>query len=233
VWDPPVEAPSPGTGSSLGGSTSDLYVQPGDRVSGAVIGDSASGVVLGTALATTLSGGLQIVSSGGVASGTQVLSGGREYVSAGGAVSEVVVWSSGTELVDSGGSLADATLSGGTLTVFTGGLAGGTIAFAGDGLLKLADADSFRGTVAGLAGDNATIDLMDIAFSDASFTWSAGATGGVLTITDGADTATLNLIGQYAASDFQLSSDAGGGTMIHAPPATGDPPSLLVGSHHG
>ena len=51
--------------------------------------------------------------------------------------------------------------------------------------------------------------------------------------TDGADTATLNLIGQYAATDFRLSGDAGGGTLVQAQPATGDPPTLMIGSHHG
>ena len=221
LWDPPLD----------GGAT--LSVPAGDTVSGTIVGESASNVVLGTALDTTLSGGLQIVSSGGVASGTQVLSGGSEYVSAGGIASEAVVGSSGSEVVDSGGVLTDATLSGGTLTVFAGGVAGGTIAFAGDGLMKLADADSFSGTVAGLAGDTATIDLMDVSFADASLTWSAGSGGGVLTITDGADTATLNLIGQYAATDFRLSGDAGGGTLVQAQPATGDPPTLMIGSHHG
>lgn len=226
LFDPPVE----GVPADGGGSFS---VQAGDTVSGATIGEAALSFVLGTALATTVSGGLQVVSSGGVTSGTQVQADGSEYVSAGGSASEAVVWSNGTEVVDSGGLLNGATLSGGTLTVFTGGLTAGTITFAGDGLLKLFDADTFSGTVAGLAGDHATIDLMDVSFADASLTWSAGADGGILTITDGADTATLNLIGQYAASDFQLSRDTGGGTLVHAPPSTGDAPALLVGSHHG
>ena len=92
----------------------------------------------------------------------------------------------------------------------------GAVTFLADtGALKLDNASSFTGTVAGLAGQD-SIDLCDIAFA-AEVTPSYSATddnGGTLTVSDGTHTANLALLGNYMAASFVTASDGHGGTMI-------------------
>jgi hypothetical protein len=53
--------------------------------------------------------------------------------------------------------------------------------------------------------------------------------GGTLTVTDGVDTANIALIGQYTASEFALSNDGHGGTLITFTSAT----TVTSGHGHG
>jgi hypothetical protein len=43
---------------------------------------------------------------------------------------------------------------------------------------------------------------------------NADGTGGTLTLSDGTHSASLALLGQYAAADFAAALDAGGGTVV-------------------
>lgn len=81
--------------------------------------------------------------------------------------------------------------------------------------LKLNDADQFNGTVTGLNADD-VLDFSDIDFAGATLNYSdnGSGTGGTLTVTDGTDTANINLVGSYAANSFQLTMDASGGTLV-------------------
>ena len=54
------------------------------------------------------------------------------------------------------------------------------------------------------AGANATL----------AYTPDAAGTGGILSVSDGADTASIALLGQYAAPAFVASAASGGGTAI-------------------
>ncbi|WP_157385416.1 VCBS domain-containing protein, partial [Rhizobium freirei] len=69
-------------------------------------------------------------------------------------------------------------------------------------------AAAFTGTIAGLDG-NDVLRFGDISAATASFSYAENAakTGGVLTVTDGAHTATISLAGDYSASDFALGHD--------------------------
>jgi hypothetical protein len=91
----------------------------------------------------------------------------------------------------------------------------------GTGTLRLDQSQSFTGTVAGF-GSHDQINLGDIAYSDVTRTldyWmSTDSSGGTLTVSDGAHTASLTLLGQYAASSFGMASDGHGGTLITDPP---------------
>ncbi|MGC2412707.1 MAG: hypothetical protein WA459_08430, partial [Stellaceae bacterium] len=97
---------------------------------------------------TVLSGGSEIVSAGGRASGSivdsggseylhgtasggTVNSGGHQYVSAGGVVSDVTVKHGGIQTVYSGGITRGTVLSGGSEIVSSGGAASGTIVASG------------------------------------------------------------------------------------------------------
>jgi hypothetical protein len=90
---------------------------------------------------------------------------------------------------------------------------------AATGTLALDNSSSFSGQISGFGGGD-QIDLADIFFG-ASTTLAYSAQGNdlgtTLTVSDGTDTANLVLFGQYMASDFAISSDAHGGTLITDP----------------
>jgi hypothetical protein len=88
--------------------------------------------------------------------------------------------------------------------------------------LQLDQSQSFAGTIANFGGQD-QIDLGDIAFSantTLGYSVNSGNTGGILTVSDGTDTANITMIGQYTAVSFATASDGNGGTMITDPPAT-------------
>jgi hypothetical protein len=90
---------------------------------------------------------------------------------------------------------------------------------AATGTLDLDNSSSFDGQISGFGGAD-QIDLADIFFG-ASTTLAYSAQGNdlgtTLTVSDGTDTANLVLFGQYLASDFAISSDSHGGTLITEP----------------
>jgi hypothetical protein len=118
-----------------------------------------------------------------------------------------------------------------TLTITTA--AAGTETFAGNsGTLVLDDALGFAGTIAGFRGDDALV-LSDMAFGQSTtLAYTAtGSTSGVLSVSDGAQTATIAMLGNYMASSFVAASDGFGGTLItEAAQTTWHAP--LTPSHH-
>ena len=64
--------------------------------------------------------------------------------------------------------------------------------------------------------------------SNLSFTEAASNVSGTLTVTDGTHTASIELLGQYAANEFTASSDGHGGTLITFTSAT-----TATGHSHG
>jgi hypothetical protein len=96
----------------------------------------------------------------------------------------------------------------------------GAVTFAGNtGTLLLDNSASFTGTVAGMSGNDA-IDFADIDPTKVQQpTFNGNSSGGTLSVTDGAHTANIALLGDYLASTFAASSDGHGGTNIieHAP----------------
>jgi hypothetical protein len=94
----------------------------------------------------------------------------------------------------------------------------GNLTFAGStGTLQLDQSSSFSGTVAGMTGQDA-LDLTDIGFANVGTpAYSGNSSGGTLTVSDGAHTANIALLGNYLASTFVASSDGHGGTNIVEP----------------
>jgi hypothetical protein len=85
------------------------------------------------------------------------------------------------------------------------------------GTLKLEAPQTFTGVVSGLSGADA-IDLAGFAYGAAvQATYLGNASGGTLTVTDGAETAHLALFGNYLSSTWTLSDDGKGGTTIVDP----------------
>jgi hypothetical protein len=142
------------------------------------------------------------------------------------------VISSGTLTVASGGSVSGGlTLSGGKAIISGTVAAGQSVTYAGSGgELVLAAAASFTASISGFAGTTDEIDLPGFTYNSAtetrSFTEATGNTSGTLTVSSGGKTETLTLLGNYVTSNFTLSNDGGGGTLIVDPPLKHQPQAI-------
>ena len=96
----------------------------------------------------------------------------------------------------------------------------GNVTFAGStGTLWLDQPGTFTGAVKGFGAQDA-IDLPGIGFganTTLGYSQNGNNTGGTLTVSDGAHTANIALLGQYAAASFATASDGHGGIMITDP----------------
>ena len=185
--------------------------------------------------------GEPFVAGGGLASGTIIESFGTEVVRGTdegalisgtqdvyGVATGAVVEIGGYELVNAGGTISGTSINGGTVEVSRGANAG-ALSFTGSGDLVLDASALFAGTVAGFGKASLadTLDLVDIPYvaSGASATtlnWTqltngASASGTLLVSQDG-HLADITLLGQYMDSNFALSSDGHGGTLVTDPP---------------
>jgi hypothetical protein len=90
------------------------------------------------------------------------------------------------------------------------------------GDLLLLDGPQFGGAIHGFGGANTDeIDVRNVNFTSAGFklSYSGNATQGVLSLTDGFNTAHLKMVGSYTKANFHASADGFGGTQIFDPPA--------------
>jgi len=190
------------------------------------IGAAASFVTAG---AVTLAAGQSVV-----ASGSLTLGGAKAHVANAGIIETVggtvtvkgAVTGAGQAIVKAG--LLDFTSTFNQNVTFIGGV----------GTLELAKSQSYGGTIAGFSKSGGTfLDLADIKFIDTGeATYSGTKTGGVLTVTDGTHTATINLVGNYLNSTFIAASDGHGGTLVHDPakaPAAVPSPHRLIAAMAG
>jgi hypothetical protein len=164
----------------------------------ALIIDTGSNVVTnsGTIAASGL-GGLQI--AGGIANDGLLLANGSSILIGGDVSGSGHVELSGSSSVEFvGGSTNAVALDGGAT-----------------GLIVFDHSSSFTGSISGLNGDD-RLDLRDLAFSaDATLSYTDdGAGGGVLTVSDGARSVQLHLLGSYDATHFTLGADGQGGLTI-------------------
>ena len=129
----------------------------------------------------------------------------------------------------SGGNFA---INGSTeLELFGPSTANVTLASGSTGMLRLDTSSQFAGTVAGLAPGN-YLDLADQSYQGNSAPTynSTGANTGTLTVTEGASTINVALLGSYLANSFVASGDGHGGTLISDPSSTTQ--VLLTQSQH-
>ena len=115
----------------------------------------------------------------------------------------------------------------------TGVIAAGTLQFENSfnenvsftgtsGTLTLFQSLSYGGSVSGFShAGGEFIDLRDVGFvSAAEASFSGTSSGGVLTVTDGTNTAQIHLTGNYLSSTFVAADDGAGGVIIHDPAAS-------------
>ncbi|WP_370198372.1 beta strand repeat-containing protein [Bradyrhizobium diazoefficiens] len=91
-----------------------------------------------------------------------------------------------------------------------------TFAAGATGTLILGDSFNFSGTVSGMTADD-HIDLLDFNFASAptlNYTPNADISGGTLSITDGAHTANIALLGTFDPTGFQIEADKTTGTLV-------------------
>nr|MEC6698099.1 Ig-like domain-containing protein [Sphingobium sp. SJ10-10] len=174
---------------------------------GSIIADGTHGLVLDT--------GTNVISNSGIIAATG--SGGLTVVSAIDNEGLIQLNSSHAVLAGDVSGSGDVVLSGTATVEFGGHVTSDIVVDAGaTGLILFDDSISFSGTIAGLDSDD-RVDLSDLAFDAAtmlSYAANDTGTGGVLTVTSGADVAHLTLIGSYHAEDFGLWSDGHSGTLI-------------------
>jgi len=90
------------------------------------------------------------------------------------------------------------------------------------GTLLLDHSAQFSGQISGFAGQD-QIDLRDIAYSPQAkvdYASSGGDAGGALIVSQGGDSANIAFVGSYTASQFTISSDGQGGTLVTLQPAS-------------
>nr|WP_282101194.1 Ig-like domain-containing protein [Aeromonas genomosp. paramedia] len=131
------------------------------------------------------------------------------------------LWANGGDLrllgdVTGGGS---ATIDGDGTLAFGGAARLGSVAFHGDGAGTLAvEADDAMslGTILGLEQEDGLL-LSDLIFgvdTRLSYSASADGTGGLLTVSDGTQSAALRLLGHYSEGDFLLAGEADGSVKV-------------------
>ena len=103
--------------------------------------------------------------------------------------------------------------------------------FAGaTGTLILENSTAFTGEVFGLSGSDA-LDLADINYnSNTTATFLGNAAGGTLTVSNGTQSASIALQGNYLSSYWTVSSDGQGGTTVVDPVSSNDWQTLDIGA---
>ncbi|TPK95517.1 hypothetical protein FJ938_27945 [Mesorhizobium sp. B2-4-14] len=105
-----------------------------------------------------------------------------------------------------------------------------TFASGATGTLKLDHSLTapFTGKISGLSPNNA-VDLADLKFTKKNMTaiYTGNTTGGLLTVSNGSQSVTLNLLGDYTHSAWTLSKDSGSGTLV-VDPSTAQAPPLVA-----
>jgi Tryptophan-rich Synechocystis species C-terminal domain/Right handed beta helix region len=96
-----------------------------------------------------------------------------------------------------------------------------SVTFAGaTGTLRLDHSSTFNGKIFKFSGNGSLsgsdhIDLRDVKYNSVHDSYA----NGVLTVTDGSDTAKLNFNGSYTLASFKFANDGSGGTIVYDPPA--------------
>ncbi|MBR0871409.1 VCBS domain-containing protein, partial [Bradyrhizobium tropiciagri] len=132
-------------------------------------------------------------------------------------VNDGVLWANGGNVTVEGHiSGSGSALISGTATLELASSEDVTFAAGSTGTLALEHAFDFSGIVSGMSSAN-HLDLLDFNFASTTLNYTANAegTGGTLSVTDGAHTASIALLGQYDPAGFQTEADKGAGTLIN------------------
>jgi Ca2+-binding RTX toxin-like protein len=173
---------------------------------GTIVANGSHALVIDTGSNAVVNGGtLSATGAGGLVIASALVNDGSLWANGGNVSVEGDVSGSGS-----------ATISGDVVLSF-GGAAAQAVLFdaVGNGTLVLGSATAFTGSVGGLnAGD--TLDFNDMVFgvnATVSYQSNATATGGVLSVSDGVNSAQIALNGAYSAAGFQATADGADGSI--------------------
>ncbi|WP_404833886.1 cadherin domain-containing protein [Aeromonas media] len=162
----------------------------------ALVIDTGDEVIINSGMLAAIGAGGLIIDSGLDNSGLLCANGGNVTLNA-------AVSGTGSALISGMATLAYAAASN-MDTAF---------ALEGDGILRLAHAADFTGTVSGFnAGDK--FELADVGNATISYVSNATASGGVLTIDDGTHRSEIQLQGTYTTAGFQMTQGEDASTTI-------------------
>ena len=103
-----------------------------------------------------------------------------------------------------------------------------TFASGASGTLKLDASTAYTGNVSGLTVSD-MLDLANLTYGpNMTVGYSGTSASGVLSVSNGSQTAKIALLGNYMASTFTLGSDGHGGTNVVDPPKIAAAPLLAT-----
>jgi large repetitive protein len=174
---------------------------------GAIIATGTHALDIDTGANTIVnSGTLEATGTGGLVIDSKLDNSGVIWANGANVTAHGSVTGAGTALIDGAATLEFGAASSANVTFDAGAT----------GTLKLVDSFDFSGIVSGVSATN-HLDLVDVAFgagTTASFVENAANTGGTLSVTDGAHTVNIALLGQYAAGSFATAADDTTGTLL-------------------
>nr|WP_298795149.1 Hint domain-containing protein [uncultured Acetobacter sp.] len=182
-------------------------VYAGGLAENTTYGSAGFGYIQGSSLnATVLSGGALFISTGGVASATTLMSNGTAYVT--GSAAGTIVSNGGTETVLSGGVASNThILSGGSETVSSGASAENEMISAGGRLTVSSGGDIENTTL--MSGGAIDVDSLHYAGTTA-----AQIEGDTLVVTQGDETYSIALAGDYSDYHATFAADTDGSTVV-------------------
>jgi VCBS repeat-containing protein len=152
------------------------------------------------------SGTLRATGSGGLVIRSDIANSGLLWANGGNITTNGKVSGTGSALIDGVATFE-------TVGAFSGDI---TLEAGAHATLKIDHAGDFHGTLVGF-DSNDLLNLADLTFGSSTtlgYAANSNDTGGTLTASDGAHTANIALLGQYAAASFVMSADNFGGTLI-------------------
>ncbi len=198
---------------------------------GTIIADGSNALVIDTGANIIVnSGTLQSTGSGGLVIYSDVSNSGLLRADGGNLTVHGNVSGAGSAIID-----------GSAVLEVTGADSSSVIFHSTTGELIVDNSASFTGTISGFTGDGTLagsdhIDLKDINFN--SLESAQLDANGVLTVSDGMETANLHFDGSYQLANFKFADDGHGGTLVYDPPVSpatatspvGNPDKIVTGS---
>jgi hypothetical protein len=174
---------------------------------GTIIATGTNALDIDTGANTIVNSGmLEATGSGGLVIDSNLDNSGVLWANGANLTAHGTVTGSGSALIDGAATLEFGAASSANVTFDAGAT----------GTLKLADSFDFSGIVSGASATN-HLDLLDVAFgagTTANYLENHDGTGGTLSVTDGAHTVNIALLGQYSAGSFATAADDTTGTLL-------------------
>jgi hypothetical protein len=178
---------------------------------GVIVGNTTAGLTIDTGASTIINAGEIAAVAGAVTIRSPIANTGNLFAGGGTITLDGVVSGAGAAQI-SGGTLDAASTFDQNVTFNSA-----------KGVFELAHSQTYTGTIADFSRSGGTsLDLQDISFTKSVTvaTFTGTSTSGVLTVTNGTQTAKIKLDGDYLHSTFATASDGHGGTTITDPTAT-------------